>query len=547
MSQKPDLVAEELQEELDRFITFGTLLDATTRKYLAQYLLTKLVVDAQMPEREINDTYYRYFTRALDRIFEDSSLLKLVQDKPQLSKQIASDTLFWLRKAYQRMQETNPYDEERQRLEAASVMPLRNVCNRWYPITGFLNQTYRKEELPVGFYEDRFEGLIGKKTFEELDTDTQQEVDRIFTDLLAQWDALYQAKLLEFQLNKLEEEQEQFKDLVNQKVEEYEKLVDLISPFSEYVGRYWDMSRELWHDTDFNLLTQYHDLLQNEESIKQLADLLGRMREAEIISEEEAYEEIIVRQEWVVDNEHKAEITGIHSSDDLNALLPAETALLGDEHTETVFLKRYAEKGLQTFHFQDKHLVQSEDQFTKVHQRVRQKEKGPFIVCVDTSDSMSGQPERIAKVLCFAILKLAAREQRRAYLINFSTGIQTIDLLDIGNSIESIASFLRMSFHGGTDISLALYEVLRQLQTESYRDADVLIISDFIMYRIEEDVLKRVRFHQQNNGTQFHSLTLHKDPNAEVIEQFDTNWIYNPNQKGIVQELSGALRTIGNR
>lgn len=535
---------QKLQEEFDRFVEFGTLLDRSTRRYLAQYLHTKIDPQAAEPDDEIEDTYYRYFKKALDSVFEGSDLISLVRDKPQLSQQIASDTLFWLRKAHERIQEKNPYDDERRRLAAAEVMPLRDVVNRWYHLTNYLENQYDREQIDGGFYANKFEGIIGKQSFEEMDQAAQKELDRIFTDMIAQWDALYQAKLLEFQLQKLEEEQEQFKDLIEQKVDEYQKLSGLLSPFAEYVGRYWDMSRELWEDSNFDILQKYHDLLENEDSIRELADLLGRMREAEIISEEETYEEIIVRKQWEEDDHNKAEITGVHESDDLNALLPAETALLGDDHTETLFLKKYADKGLQTFRYQDKHLVVSEDQYTRVTQRVKQKEKGPFIVCVDTSDSMSGRAENIAKVLCFAILKLAARENRRAYLINFSTGIKTIDLYDVGNSLDDIAAFLRMSFHGGTDISLALYEVLRQLQTESYRDADVLVVSDFIMYRIEDDVLQRIKFHQQNNGTHFHSLTLHEDPNAEVIDQFDTNWIYDPEQKGIVRELSGALRSI---
>lgn len=542
----PD-IDTQLKEEFDRFIEFGNLLDRTTRRYLAQYLHAQLVPDIPMPPEEIDDTYYRYFRRALDRIFADTDLLQLVRDKPRLSHQIASDTLYWLRKAHENLQATNPYDDERQRLSAATVMPLRDFVNRWHHITNYLRNQYRREELDIGFYEKRFEEFIGKKIYEDFSASQRKEIDRIFTDLIAQWDALYQARLLEFQLEKLEEEQQGFKDLMDQKIEEYQKLTDLVSPFAEYVGRYWDMSRELWEDSSFDILQKYHDLLQDEESIRELADLLGRMREAEIISDEEVYEEVIVRQEWVEDNENRAEIVGVNQSNDLNALLPSEAALLGDETTETLFLQKYADRILQTFHYQDQHLVKSEDRFTKVSQRTRLKEKGPFIVCVDTSDSMSGNAERIAKVICFAILRLAARENRRAYLINFSTGIKTIDLYDIGSSLDQIVGFLRMSFHGGTDITLALHEVLRQLQTESYRDADVLIVSDFIMYRIEDDILKRVKFHQQNNGTQFHSLTLHKDSNAEVIEQFDTNWIYNPGQKGIVRELSGALRTISNR
>ncbi len=537
---------EKLKEEFDRFVQFGAILDVATRKYLVQYLQQKLGLEPPSTP-DINDTYYRYFTRALDKLFDEGKLVELLEGRQGLTYQVASDTLYWMRKAFGKIREKNPYDDETQRLSAASVMPLRDFIMRWYYIMNFLKNTYDREDLDSGFYEEKIKGIIGNRGPEQLTREEKEELDNVFHDLLAQWDALLSAKLLEFQLQKLEDEAEDFKDLLDKKADEYEKLYELISPFSEYVGKYWDMSRELWEDKSFEVLEKYNDLLQDEESIRQLAELLGQMREAEIITEEEEYERVIVRKEWVEDDENKAEIVGVYESDDLNNLLSSEIGYLSDEDTEDIFLKKYADKELQTFQYQDKHLVTSEDQFTETNLKTKLKKKGPFIICVDTSDSMRGTPEHIAKVLCFAILKMTARDNRKAYLINFSTQIQTINLFDIGRSLNEIAGFLRMSFHGGTDITLALHEALRQLRSESYRDADVLIISDFIMYKIEDEILDKVRYHQQNNGTQFHSLTLHEDPNAEVILQFDTNWVYDPEEKGIIRKLAGEMRKVGRR
>jgi uncharacterized protein with von Willebrand factor type A (vWA) domain len=160
---------------------------------------------------------------------------------------------------------------------------------------------------------------------------------------------------------------------------------------------------------------------------------------------------------------------------------------------------------------------------------------------------MLGRPEQIAKVLALGILKMAIRENRRAYLINFSIGIKTIDLYDIADSIDELAKFLTMSFHGGTDISLPLYEAIRQIKSESYEDADVLVISDFIMYRVDKEVLKDVQHFQLNQGTQFHSLTLSSDPNTRILEHFDTNWVYDPQEKGIMQELTHGLEELRQR
>jgi uncharacterized protein with von Willebrand factor type A (vWA) domain len=149
--------------------------------------------------------------------------------------------------------------------------------------------------------------------------------------------------------------------------------------------------------------------------------------------------------------------------------------------------------------------------------------------------------------LCFAICKLAAKENRKAYLINFSQNIQTLDLLNLANSLDEIARFLRMSFRGGTDISLPLYEAVRQLQTHDYKDSDVLIISDFIMYKLDEKVIREIEHQQQNKGTQFHSIILSKYPNEKLIETLDNSYIYNPEKKGIIKQLYQDVKGINER
>jgi uncharacterized protein with von Willebrand factor type A (vWA) domain len=188
--------------------------------------------------------------------------------------------------------------------------------------------------------------------------------------------------------------------------------------------------------------------------------------------------------------------------------------------------------------------VTSKHTEVEVNRKVRQKEKGPFILCVDTSESMAGKPEQIAKVMSMGILKMAARENRKAFLINFSAGVKTLDLHSIADSIDQIAAFLRMSFHGGTDISLALNEALRQLENQDYHEADILMVSDFIMYRVDRDTLQQVHKARHSRGTRFHSLTLSQRPNRKILEAFDTNWVYDPEGKGIVRELRRSLEEI---
>lgn len=537
---------QQLEEEFQRFIELSNVLDRTTRKYLVWYLKNQLE-PGQYEIPELNDQYYRYFQRALDEIFGIEGFLDLIRHQEHLSAQIMLDILFWLRKTWKRVRTKNIYQDEKDRLENFAITPSRIFIKRWPALVTYVQKIYSEDQFDTRFYAERLQTLTGQKEWKELDKATQEKLELIIHDLLAQWDALLSAKMLEYQLTKMEDEGQQFQSVLSAKIQEYHKLTNLVAPFAEYVGRYWDMSRELWKETSFDILQQYEDLLQDEKSIQELADLLGKMREAEIEVEEETLEKIIIRQEWVADPLLKSEIVGVHESNDLNQLVSSEASLLSDPDTELLFLQKYADKNLLTFRYEDQKLVKSQHVQSEIHQRVREKEKGPFIICVDTSESMYGRPEQIAKVLCLGILKMAARENRRAYLINFSTGIETLDLFDIANSINDIARFLRMSFYGGTDISLPLYEAIRQLQSQQYEDADVLVISDFIMYQVDEDVLRDIRYFQHNKGTQFHSLTLSNDPNTKILESFDNNWLYDPEKKGIIKDLSKVINQVAQR
>ena len=206
--------------------------------------------------------------------------------------------------------------------------------------------------------------------------------------------------------------------------------------------------------------------------------------------------------------------------------LPSEFALLADPTTEMVFYKKFAEKKLQTFEYQGRTQEIIEEEFENKRQKAKENQKDAFIICVDTSDSMHGTPETVAKMLCFAILKIAIRENRKCYLISFSTGIETLNLTDLKNSLDKIVQFLSMSFYGGTDAVPAMQESLRMLETNDYKKADVIMVSDFVMSAFDEKTQKQIA-KAKKNKTKFHSLVIGTSQNKGVIKDFDNNWFYN--------------------
>jgi uncharacterized protein with von Willebrand factor type A (vWA) domain len=540
----------DLQEELldvsRSFIRFGAVLDVASRKYLVAWIQSELIKNYQLPE-ELQPGYFELFQEELKSVLNDPVLKEITHQHDYLAVQVVKDLLHWLRRTIGKSKAKNPHEEEQQQLESWSVRPIKQLSQSYAFVFKTIGNYYTRDEFPTAFYEKEFKHLF-EGAFESLDEAKKERADQVFTDLLSQWDAKLQAKIIAAQLRVFRDDLEEMSQSLSGKAMEFKQLTSLIAPFSDYTGKYWNMAEDLWSKTSFNVLDNYSELLEKEEELKRLAEMLGQLREAEIQTEEEQYQDVEIKRSKVHDPMLKSEITGIFESNDLNQLLSSEIALLADAHTETVFFKKFADEMLLTNQFKDHKIVESDELVGYSRELKKRKEKGPFIVCVDTSGSMEGTPEHIAKVLCFGILKMAAKEQRKCFLINFSTGIQTLDLQHISNNVDELAHFLSMSFQGGTDISLALHESIEQLNTKNYKEADVLVISDFVMYKLDPRLVKMMQHEQSQNNTQFHSLVISDQAVEEVIEVFDHVWVYRPEEKGIMhtlhQDLSVMMRNV---
>ena len=142
---------------------------------------------------------------------------------------------------------------------------------------------------------------------------------------------------------------------------------------------------------------------------------------------------------------------------------------------------------------------------------------------------MHGTPENIAKTITFALSKIAIEEERKCYLISFSTSRETLDLTDFSaNPIGRLVQFLRMSFHGETDATPALKHAVKMLSENEWKNADVLMISDFVMQTLDNDIKTKIESAQEDN-TNFHSLVIGTSGNNGAINSFNHNWFYDTN------------------
>jgi len=521
-----------------KFETFGPVGDASTRKKIAENIYST-ARSKTSHKTGLTNSETESFASSIDDILDNSTLKELCAKDNALAEKVTTEILDFVTNTKREMNTTsNPFDAERTKLNSFFKIESKGFSNSWREVSKFIKDNYSIRQLDYDFYAKQFSQSLDKKTRK-----SQQSFESVRDHLSEKWEGLIDAKQTQWELDIIDKSRKKVAQNMYKRLEELQELQELLEPFTNELGRLFDMSTGTWKNVNFELLKHYAELLKNDKALQELAEMLGRMQDAEKEIEEELFQNTRIKNEWKIEHASRSDLVGIKESDDLSSMLPSETALLADPSLQTVFMKKFVEKKLQTFEYEGRFRSSKEEEF--LDKREKSKEiKGPFIICVDTSGSMHGTPETVAKSLCFAILKIALRENRKCYLISFSTGIRTLDLSDLKNSLDRIISFLSMSFHGGTDAAPALNEALKQLKEENYKKADVLMISDFVMEGLEETLNLQIDKAQQEDKTKFHSLVIGSSHNQEAISGFDNNWFYDANKGDTMISLVKGLRSL---
>ncbi len=520
------------------FENFGAIGDKATRQKLAQNIYLSL---QNKSEKGIGfvDADIENFASALDELLGNSIMKELCAKNPELAEKITNDILEFVNKTKKQLIKIDsPFVKEEEIRKDFDQSKKSEFNQKWQIVNLLIKNIYSANELDISFYDKEFKQSLDDQNKNDRDNLTFESIKEHFNE---KWGELFFKKQTQWELKFIDEQRMKFCEELYKKIEDLKKLQETLAIFTNELGRLWDMSNGSWQRANFDILKKYTDFSQKDKSLKELAEMLGKMREAEKEFEEEILDNIQLNPEWKIEHASKSDLIGIHESDDLSSLLPSEITFLADPTLQTVFFKKFAEKKLQTFEYQAKILSYTEEVFQD--KRQKENKKGPFIICVDTSGSMHGTPETVAKTLCFAILKIAIRDNRKCFLISFSTKIEALDLTDLKNSLDKIISFLSMSFHGGTDATPAMQEALKMLTTQDYKKADIIMVSDFIMPPFDEGTQKQIHLAKENK-VKFHSLVIGNSKNSESIKEFDNNWFYNLNNSNSILTLVKNLSEI---
>ncbi|TNF31301.1 MAG: VWA domain-containing protein, partial [Deltaproteobacteria bacterium] len=192
--------------------------------------------------------------------------------------------------------------------------------------------------------------------------------------------------------------------------------------------------------------------------LRDIADRLGRLAASE-------------RAARGVERGGRQAVVGVTIGGELADVLPCELALLADPDSEDLFYARLTERRLLSFE-----LTGDAGGAT-----VRARRPGAVIACVDTSGSMRGGPEAVAKAALLAVARRVLGQGRRMTVLLFGgRGAMTeLDLSPSRLDLGALFALLMTSYYGGTDFDGPVERALTLRETGSgMRDADLLLVTD---------------------------------------------------------------------
>jgi len=105
--------------------------------------------------------------------------------------------------------------------------------------------------------------------------------------------------------------------------------------------------------------------------------------------------------------------------------------------------------------------------------------KGPLIICIDTSHSMEGDSELLAKALALAFRDISVKQERTFKAVLFGARNQPVKVIPFEKICEdNLIEMAEFYYGGGTDFEMPLRTALTILNNEPGVKGDIIFLSD---------------------------------------------------------------------
>lgn len=265
-----------------------------------------------------------------------------------------------------------------------------------------------------------------------------------------------------------------YNDAVKLFNEQKEKLSEVISKENKFtINQILDKTIKHLKDVD-NIITNWglgnSTEFQNmgyQEKIK-LLDKLRSPRITAITNLLGRFKQLAIQSQKQKIKKGFNEVDDVVLGSDITKVLMIDLSKIMHPILKKLFFKSYLENGLLIYKYSTK----------------EKKQRGPIIICIDNSGSMSGQPEIWSKTVGLAILEIARIQKRSCFIIHFDS--QDKSYLPVyefkKNTSFNLPLALEMCSYfscGGTDFQEPL-ELSQDKITQDgdFEKADIVFITD---------------------------------------------------------------------
>lgn len=320
-------------------------------------------------------------------------------------------------------------------------------------------------------------------------------------------------------------------EIWSSRIAAWNSVYDVFGEMGRALRLGWDLSRGVLKFTGWDDVVRIHNLIKRLPQISEIARTIGRLREAE--SEEvaetrkvmKAISRVVEEQLWVKLPTMRNETDGVQRSADVQRMLPSESMLMRHPTFRKLWKSKLLERGLATYRivgYGFETVKRHETEYVETEEVTKRKlDRGPIVACLDTSGSMQGVPETVAKAITFELMRLAASEKRKCFLYTFSGpgDLEGRELALTPEGLKGIIDLLSMSFDGGTDIADPMKAAVSKVSQAGWSRADIVMVSDG-EFSVPDEIQRLVDDARKKKGLRVHGLIVaSRGYGAQAMEQ----------------------------
>ncbi|OLQ71353.1 VWA domain-containing protein [Photobacterium proteolyticum] len=306
-------------------------------------------------------------------------------------------------------------------------------------------------------------------------------------------------------------------DVWQERLAVWSQLEEVFTELGLITGLGFDLSKGVFQSHGWLDITRLNKLVKKLPKLQSLIRDLGRDEQ----TEGSVLEEIVIKmsvasrhEKYVATPLIPMETKGITRSDSISRMLPQEASLLTNPVLKKLWHAKRAEHALLSYSVEGTEVleieeVREQESLSNKQGHRNNKNRGPMVICLDTSGSMKGLPENIAKATVLECMKVAYKEKRRCYVYLFGSKkeISELDLTLDTSGFNELLNFLTMSFGGGTDAEGPLNKALEKCDSEEWYKADILLVSDG-EFPVSSGLSRKIGNRREKQGLQVHGIQI---------------------------------------